>query len=113
MIKKADLYKKILAFLLWIQEDPSLKHPSLKEFTDGMKLLIEGVSADVEIWMDWEKLTLDEIPEEDAFDVFKSFLQHWIQKKGLNLFDEILYKFDPDDFDYNEKMVQKWESLLK
>ncbi len=77
-----------------------------------MKLLIDGVSADVEIWMDWDSLAPDEILIEDSFSLFKSFLEHWVKKKGLNLFDEMLYKFDPDDFDYDEKLVQKWESLL-
>lgn len=94
----------------WISE--SIDHPDMYEFVNGMRLIGERVSADVEIWLDWEKFVPDEVQEEEALDLFKGFLEHWIKKDHMRVFKAILYMFDPRDMEYNEGVPKKWNSLI-
>jgi hypothetical protein len=111
MTTRGELYKKTLEFLIWVNKN-ALTHPSLQEFTEGMKLLKEWVSADVEIWLDWKEMVPEEVPNEEVFNILKAFFEHWIKKDNLHLFEEILFMFDPNDMDYKKEVVNKWNEII-
>lgn len=110
MISKLKLYTAILEFFLWVNEFK--KHQDIEEFTNGMKLIKNGVSTNVDIWLDWDRITPDEIKLENAYDYFKLLLQHWIEKDDIVVFKQIFYMFDPEDFEYKKEVPEKWNELI-
>lgn len=109
---KEVLYKKILEFLNWVNEESVLEHSDIKDVTDGMTLLTKGVSADVGIWMKWEESVSEDVPLDKTFKVLEIFLKHWKNAYNLRVFNRLLYMFDSKDIDYNEMVCEKWNLLM-
>lgn len=114
MKQKKELYKNILEFIIWLNDQQILTHPDIPGFIKGMKFL-EGdeVSADPTLWIDWDISVNDLISIEDSLSELNNFIIHWANKYHMRSLKAIKYLLKEDDMDYNPEAMNKWNNIMK
>jgi hypothetical protein len=108
-----ELYLKIRDLLLWLYEKK--RYHDFRDLANGMALDLKfnvPMSADPNIWADWEQMGKEKIPINEAFEYLKSFIQLYTKKYEAPVLNNILDYFIPDDILYEKEVELKWNEII-